>query len=78
MFTPFSPDGFYDAITLTDVLEHVPRPLEALSRVRMFLRGGGWLAVKVPNGPAQRIKETLRARLDRGYRADTLPTIWCM
>jgi SAM-dependent methyltransferase len=65
----FSPDGFYDAVTLTDVLEHVPRPLEALSRVRIFLCRGGWLAVKVPNGPAQRVKETLRARLDRRYRA---------
>ncbi|PYR95039.1 MAG: hypothetical protein DMF84_03350 [Acidobacteria bacterium] len=65
----FNPDRCYDAVTLTDVLEHVPRPLEALSRVRAFLCGGGWLAIKVPNGPAQRLKESLRARLSRGYRA---------
>jgi 2-polyprenyl-3-methyl-5-hydroxy-6-metoxy-1,4-benzoquinol methylase len=65
----FSPDRCYDAVTLTDVLEHVPRPLEVLSRVRAFLCGGGWLAIKVPNGPAQRLKEHLRARLSPGYRA---------
>lgn len=65
----FNPDRCYDAVTLIDVLEHVPHPLEVLSRVRAFLCGGGWLAVKVPNGPAQRMKENLRARIDSGYRA---------
>ncbi len=65
----FSPDRCYEAVTLTDVLEHVPRPLEVLSRVRAFLSTGGWLAIKVPNGPAQRLKEGLRARLSPGYRA---------
>ena len=34
-----------------------------------FLCPGGWLAIKVPNGPAQRVKETLRARLRPSYRA---------
>jgi trans-aconitate methyltransferase len=56
-------------VTLTDVLEHVPRPLDVLARVRGFLCPGGWLAIKVPNGPAQRVKETLRARLRPSYRA---------
>jgi 2-polyprenyl-3-methyl-5-hydroxy-6-metoxy-1,4-benzoquinol methylase len=65
----FGPDRCYDAVTLTDVLEHVPGPLEVLLRVRTFLCGGGWLALKVPNGPAQRLKESLRARLSPGYRA---------
>jgi 2-polyprenyl-3-methyl-5-hydroxy-6-metoxy-1,4-benzoquinol methylase len=59
----------YDAITLTDVLEHVPRPLDVLRRVRELLADGGWVAIKVPNGPAQRLKEHVRARLFRGYRA---------
>ena len=65
----FAPPRCYDAVTLTDVLEHVPRPLEVLARVRSFLCPGGWLAIKVPNGPAQRLKESLRARLRPSYRA---------
>jgi 2-polyprenyl-3-methyl-5-hydroxy-6-metoxy-1,4-benzoquinol methylase len=65
----FRPSRCYDAVTLTDVLEHVPRPLEVLARMHAFLCPGGWLAIKVPNGPAQRVKETLRARLRRSYRA---------
>ena len=58
----------YDAVTLTDVLEHLPRPVEFLTRVRSVLSNGGWLAVKVPCGPAQRRKEHARARLQSGYR----------
>jgi hypothetical protein len=65
----FTPSRCYDAVTLTDVLEHVPQPVGALIRVRGFLCAGGWLAVKVPNGPAQRVKENLRARLRPSYRA---------
>jgi hypothetical protein len=51
------------------VLEHVPRPLSVLSRVRELLAANGWIAVKVPNGQAQRIKEEMRARLRPSYRA---------
>lgn len=65
----FTPQRCYDAVTLTDVLEHVPHPLEVLARVRQFVCPGGWLAIKVPNGPAQRVKERLRARLRPSYRA---------
>lgn len=65
----FDPDERYDAITLTDVLEHVPCPLDVLARVRSFLSDQGWVAIKVPNGPAQRLKEHLRERLRPGYRA---------
>jgi 2-polyprenyl-3-methyl-5-hydroxy-6-metoxy-1,4-benzoquinol methylase len=65
----FTPARCYDAVTLTDVLEHVPQPLDVLRRLRTFLCDGGWLAIKVPNGPAQRVKETLRARLRPSYRA---------
>jgi SAM-dependent methyltransferase len=61
-------DRSYGAITLIDVLEHVPDPLALLSRVDDALEDGGWVAVKVPSGPAQRLKERVRARVHRGYR----------
>ena len=64
----FDAGGGYDAVTLTDVLEHVPRPIDVLTRVRECLRADGWVSVKVPNGDAQRIKENLRARLRPSYR----------
>jgi len=64
----FDADAAYDAVTLTDVLEHIPDPRTVLRRVHRFLAPGGYLAIKVPNGPAQRVKERARARIHRGYR----------
>ncbi len=58
----------YDAITLTDVLEHVPDPVAVLTRTAALLASGGWVAVKVPSGPGQLRKERWRGRLIRGYR----------
>jgi SAM-dependent methyltransferase len=57
------------AVTLTDVLEHIPEPLAMLATARGVLEAGGWISVKVPCGPVQVFKETWRARLQRGYRA---------
>jgi SAM-dependent methyltransferase len=67
----FDAAGVYDAVTLTDVLEHIPDPRTVLRRIAGFLAPGGWIAVKVPNGPAQRIKERVRGAVRPGYR----PTI---
>jgi SAM-dependent methyltransferase len=64
----FDADGAFDAVTLTDVLEHIPDPRSVIRRVARCLAPGGWIAVKVPNGPAQRIKERIRAILRPGYR----------
>jgi SAM-dependent methyltransferase len=64
----FDADARYDAVTLTDVLEHIPDPRTVLHRVHHFLAPGGWIAVKVPSGPAQRIKERVRAIVRPGYR----------
>lgn len=64
---PLSERG-YGAITLIDVLEHVPDPVTLLSRVDDALEIGGWVVVKVPSGPAQRQKERMRALIRRGYR----------
>ena len=58
----------YDAIALTDVLEHIPDPLPVLAALQDLLVPGGWLAVKVPHGGNQRMKERWRARLFQGYR----------
>lgn len=57
----------FDAVTLTDVLEHIPDPVAMLRRVRAVLAPQGWVAIKVPNGPAQWFKEHARARISRGY-----------
>lgn len=59
----------YDAVTITDVLEHIPRPVPVLSRAAELLAPGGWVALKVPCGPSQLFKETWRSRLRPGYRA---------
>ena len=58
----------YAAVTLIDVLEHIPEPVEALKGVKRVLEPGGWIAVKVPHGPNQLLKERIRGRLFRGYR----------
>ena len=57
------------AVTLIDVLEHIPQPVAALEAARSVLEPGGWIAVKVPHGRVQLRKEMLRARLRPGYRA---------
>jgi SAM-dependent methyltransferase len=59
----------FDAVTLIDVLEHIPRPLDLLAGVRAVMSPGAWIAVKVPCGPAQRRKETIRERVVPRYRA---------
>src|SRR5207253_10151285 len=59
----------FAAVTLIDVLEHVPEPVQVLAALHGVLAPDGWLCVKVPHGANQLRKEQLRARLRRGYRA---------
>jgi 2-polyprenyl-3-methyl-5-hydroxy-6-metoxy-1,4-benzoquinol methylase len=53
----------YAAVVLTDVLEHVPEPTKLLGALAKLVDPGGVVAVKVPNGSAQWIKERWLARL---------------
>jgi SAM-dependent methyltransferase len=41
--------GPFDAVILSDVLEHLADPLDALHTCRALLRPHGWLAVSVPD-----------------------------
>jgi SAM-dependent methyltransferase len=45
---PF-PDGWFDAVLLSEVLEHVPDDAAALAEIRRALRPGGVIAISVPN-----------------------------
>jgi ubiquinone/menaquinone biosynthesis C-methylase UbiE len=45
---PF-PDEWFDAVLLSEVLEHIPDDAAALAEIRRVLRPGGVLAISVPN-----------------------------
>ena len=53
----------FDALTLIDVLEHIPSPVSILRDAAAVLKPGGWIAVKVPCGRSQLVKERLRTAL---------------
>ena len=53
----------YGAVTLTDVLEHIPEPVRLLESLSQLVEPGGWIAVKVPCGPSQWTKERTLAAL---------------
>lgn len=54
---------YYNAVVLTDVLEHIPNPVEILTDLRQLLLPGGWIAVKVPCGANQLRKQQIRQAL---------------
>jgi 2-polyprenyl-3-methyl-5-hydroxy-6-metoxy-1,4-benzoquinol methylase len=43
------PPASFDAVTLWDIMEHVPSPRDALQRIRRWLKDGGHLFLNVPN-----------------------------
>lgn len=57
------PEGAFDAITMTDVFEHVGEPVRVLAHIRRLLRPGGVLFVKVPNVRYVRAKALLLGRV---------------
>ena len=62
----------YTAITLTDVLEHLPDPLHILRTAAQLLEPHGWIAIKVPCGVNQLAKERVRSWLSLGGVPDHL------
>lgn len=53
----------YDAVTLIDVLEHIPDPMPVLATLAGLLAADGCIAVKVPSGRNQQIKEQVVASI---------------
>ena len=43
------PDSFFDVITLWDVFEHLPSPIDTLNIINMILKPGGLLVITTPN-----------------------------
>lgn len=43
------PLGYYDVITLWDVLEHLPSPSKAFARIHQLLKNQGWAIFSIPN-----------------------------
>ena len=43
------PDGFFDAIVLWDVLEHLPDPLAVINSLARILKPGGIISLSTPN-----------------------------
>ena len=54
------PQSYFDAITLWDVLEHVPDPLAVMRACQSLLKPGGYLFVNVPD------LDSLEARVLKG------------
>ena len=49
------PDESADAVTLVNVLDHLPDPFVALDEARRLLKPAGLLYLRVPNAPVQRL-----------------------
>ena len=55
------PEGAYSAVTMGDVIEHLPRPGEALDRIARLLRPGGVVYMSLPDA-GSRLARLMGAR----------------
>ena len=55
------PEGQWDAVVLGDVIEHLPRPGEALDRIARILRPGGVVYMALPDA-GSRVAQLMGAR----------------
>ena len=64
----------FDAIVLSDVLEHLSKPIETLSACRELLRSGGVICISVPDFSERRMKAAVEdARAGREFTRELNP-----
>src|SRR5205085_10430140 len=64
----------FDAVILSDVLEHVSKPLDTLETCRRLLRSGGVICINVPDFGDRRLKSTVDdARAGRMFSPELNP-----
>jgi SAM-dependent methyltransferase len=61
LMTAAVPEGEWDAVVLGDVIEHLPRPGEALDRIARLLRAGGVVYLALPDS-GSRVASLMGAR----------------
>ena len=59
------PDGSFDLVTLWNVLDHAPDPLDLLEEVRRVLKAGGRVFIRTPNATWQLLSFKLAGLLKR-------------
>lgn len=69
-------DGAYDLIVLLDVLEHIPRDVEALACLRAKLAPGGKILVTVPGAPWMWSAHDVVHHHQRRYTAEHLGRVF--
>ena len=59
------PSRYYDVVTMWNILDHLPDPLEQLVEVRRVLKAEGVLFIRIPNFLFQRINFGLGCLIDK-------------